>query len=171
MKTFNWIATSASLLAVAGISASVWAHSDTGTGTGEMRTPGMQGMHGMGGMHGGQGMRGMSGESSQQLGELKAALKLTAEQQPVWEKFEQLVGEQNAARRQMRESMHSGSGDHSALRNTMIAWQKEAFAQRSAARQALYAVLTAEQRVEADRYIGPGQALAGIGRQGSGHRH
>lgn len=71
----------------------------------------------------------------------------------------------------MQGSMHSGSGDHQAMHTTMMAWQKEAFAQRSAARQALYDVLTAEQRKDADRYLDRGQTLAGVGRQGSGHRH
>jgi LTXXQ motif family protein len=132
--------------------------------------------HGMGHGMGGHGMRGhgmggqgMHGSVSQRgLDALKAELKLTAAQQSVFEKYVAIVKTQSEARQGMHEKMHAGSADHHAMHDTMREYNRQAAVERAAVRKEVYDVLTAEQRVIADRYLGDSRMAMG-GRHG--HRH
>lgn len=181
-------ATSASLVAL-GIAAAAFGHGGGGPRTGEGACPagheehcgaaqgggrsghgmgghGMSG-HGMGGHgEGGHGMRG--GMSLAGLDTVKAELKLTAEQQPVFEKYAALVKTQAEARKRMHDGMHSGSADHHARHDTMQAYNRQAAIELTAVRKELYDVLTPEQRAIADRNLGNSSMAMGGGR---GHRH
>ncbi len=119
-----------------------------------------QGMGGHGG--GGHGMRG--GMSLAGLDTVKAELKLTAEQQPEFEKYADLVKTQAEARQRMHEGMHSGSADHHAMHDTMRAYNRQAAIELSAVRKALFDVLTPEQRAIADRNLGNSSMAMGGGR-------
>ncbi len=119
-----------------------------------------QGMGGHGG--GGHGMRG--GMSLAGLDTVKAELKLTAEQQPEFEKYADLVKTQAEARQRMHEGMHSGSADHHAMHDTMRAYNRQAAIELTAVRKALFDVLTPEQRAIADRNLGNSSMAMGGGR-------
>ncbi len=118
-----------------------------------------QGMGGHGG--GGHGMRGSMSPGG--LDTVKAELKLTAEQQPVFETYAALVKTQAEARKRMHEGMHSGSADHHAMHDTMQAYNRQAAIELTAVRKALFDVLTPEQRAIADRNLGNSSMAMGGG--------
>ena len=98
-------------------------------------------------MSGGQAMH----NPQQHLQEMKTSLKLTTEQQPVWDAFEKAALTQMKSMQGMRESMqgmHGGPGsgenmaDHMAQMEARFAGMKKVHA----ARQALFDVLTDEQK-------------------------
>jgi Spy/CpxP family protein refolding chaperone len=95
------------------------------------------------------------------LATVKTELKITAAQEPAWEKFEGVVRQQAGARQAMRSTMQgrmqdpkaAASGDHAAQRESMMKLREGKRAERDAARQALYAVLTPEQKTLADQKL------------------
>ncbi len=159
MKTSTKIiATVAATLAL-GAGGLVFAHQGQG-GMGNMG-PGM-GMQGGG--HG--GMRGAEGDAdiTARLATVKNELKITTAQEPAWQKFEGVVRQQADARRAMRSTMQArmqdpnaaASIDHAAQRDSMMKLREGNRAERDAARQALYAVLTPEQKTLADQKLSAG---------------
>jgi Spy/CpxP family protein refolding chaperone len=121
------------------------------------------------GMHGGGhgGMRGAesAADVTARLATVKIELKITAAQEPAWQKFEGVVRQQADARQAMRSTMqarmqdpNAAAGvDHAAQRESMMTLREGNRAERDAARQALYAVLTPEQRTLADQKLSAGQ--------------
>jgi hypothetical protein len=115
----------------------VFAHQGMGMGQGMQQGQGMgPGMMGHGPAMGpGMGMGRMAGvdpaQHATRMAEFKAALKITAEQEPAWSKFEATMRQQAEARQ--RETM------------------QKLHAERDAARAELFAVLTPEQKALADR--------------------
>ena len=99
------------------------------------------------------------------LATVKTELKITAAQEPAWEKFEGVVRQQAGARQAMRSTMQgrmqdpkaAASGDHAAQRESMMKLREGKRAERDAARQALYAVLTPEQKTLADQKLNADQ--------------
>lgn len=169
----KWVVGGA-LVGALGVMAAAWAHGGPGGaeqgghgmrghggGQGMGMQHGMAGMGGMGGMHG-MGMHG--GAAS--LEATKDALKLSAEQLPSWEKYAASVNRQAEARERMRSAMHSGTVEHGAMHETMAAFRREAAKEIAQAREALIAVLSAEQR-QVFEQPRPGRSMA----QGGGHRH
>lgn len=132
------------------------------------------GMGMQGGSHG--GMRGAesAADVTDRLATVKTELKITAAQEPAWQKFEGVVRQQADARQAMRSSMQArmqdpkaaDSVDHAAQRESMVKLRDGNRAERDAARQALYAVLTPEQKTLADQKLG-----AGHGQRKEMHKH
>lgn len=138
------------------------------------------GMHGgaQGGMRGGMGggMRGAGepADATARLAATRAELKITSDQEPAWQAFEAVVRQQAEARQALRSGMQArkqdpaaaASVDRAAMRETMHKFRESEQAAREQARQALYAVLSPEQKVLADQRLG-----AGHGQHKGGHRH
>lgn len=104
-----------------------------------------QGGH-AGGMHGGQGME-------QRLTTLKSELKLTSQQEPAWQKFEQAVKAQQTGHGQGHGAMQPGADPM----QSRIAWMEQRLAGMKTvakAQQDLYKVLTPEQKSVADSFFG-----------------
>jgi len=142
-----------------------------GTGPGAWRMgmhqggmgPGMGGMGGMGGMAGGN-------VATANLDQLKVQLAITAEQETAWQAFAKQASEQSKHMQAMHVE-HRQATDLSAP--AMMSLRVGAMTQRLAGMQAmstaltdLYAVLTPQQRITADRLMGH----RGPGGQGM-HRH
>lgn len=136
-----------------------FAHQGMGMGMGMQPGQGMgPGMMGHGPAMGpGMGMGRMAGgdpaQHATRMAEFKAALKITAEQEPAWSKFEATMRQQAEARQTLRATMQAqmkdgkAPADMSAQRETM----QKLHAERDAARAELFAVLTPEQKALADR--------------------
>ncbi|OGB07987.1 MAG: hypothetical protein A3E25_01720 [Burkholderiales bacterium RIFCSPHIGHO2_12_FULL_69_20] len=149
----------------------VFAHQGMGMGQGMQQGQGMgPGMMGHGPAMGpGMGMGRMAGgdpaQHATRMAEFKTALKITAEQEPAWTKFEATMRQQAEARQALRTTMQAQMkdgkmpADMSAQREAM----QKLRAERDAARTELFAMLTPEQKALADRQ--------GQGRHGRhGHR-
>lgn len=123
--------------------------------------PGMGKGMGMGpGLHGQQA----GVPAANQLADVKATLKITAEQETAWNSYAAVVSRQVDARNNMHEKMQAQFADpkatlpdRSAMQETMFKFRQEMQAQRTAALKDLYAVLTPEQKTLAD------QNLSGMG--------
>jgi hypothetical protein len=166
--TTRFIALTAAVLAL-GTSGLVMAHQGkgdagcTGAGTGHQ---------GMGMQHGGPGgMRGASAaDVASRLATVKTELGITAAQEPAWQTFETVARQHAEARQAMRSAMqarmqdpNAAAGvDHAAQREAMMKQRESHKAEGEAARRALYAVLTPEQKAIADRQLGagPGHRMA-----------
>jgi Spy/CpxP family protein refolding chaperone len=152
-------------LAVAG---AVFAHPGFGMGFGGMG-PGMGGMgHGMGfgGMGRGMGMGpagyDMAAAAAGYAAQMKVQLKITPEQEKAWKAYEDVVTQQAGAMQAQRDQFHAqaqnvqpgaANPDFAAHRQAMFALRESNLAANSAALKDLYAVLTPEQRVLADRNL------------------
>ena len=112
---------------------------------------------GMGMQHGGHGgMRGAENAADvrARLATVKTELKITAAQEPAWQKFEGVVSQQADARQAMRSTMQArmqdpkaaASVDHAAQRESMMKLREGNRAERDAARQALYAELAPQAK-------------------------
>jgi hypothetical protein len=125
-----------------------------------------------GGTHGGKGggmgggMRGAGpADAAARLAATKAELKITAAQEPAWQAYEAVVRQQAESRQATRTAMQArmqdpaaAAGiDHAAMRETMHQQRESNQAARDQARQALYAVLSPEQKAVADQrlHFGP----------------
>lgn len=129
-----------------------------------------QGMGPGGGHRMGMGMSpGMQGpQTAASLGArmaaLKSELKITAAQEPAWDKYQALVLQQaetaqatrSAMQAQMQDPKAAGSVDHAAHFEAMAKVRNEHQAARTAARNELLAVLTTEQRALAEQWLGAG---------------
>jgi Spy/CpxP family protein refolding chaperone len=167
-------------LAVAGMA---FAHPGQGMGMGMGMGPGMgacvgadQGMghgHGMGpgggyrmGMGMGPGTRGPQTAASldTRLAEWKSELKISAAQEPAWNKYQALVLQQaqsaqaarSAMQAQMQDPKAAGSVDHAAQHQAMDKLRQERQAARTEARNELMALLTPEQRALVEQRLGAG---------------
>lgn len=190
-KTFLAAAALAAIFAAAG---AALAHPGYGPGAGPGMGPGMgYGMHG--GMHGGMGMGpgmgpGMHGgmgpgmgpmgrggwgpgtDIGARLADTKAALKITATQEAAWSAYADVVTRQAEARTNFRDKMRAQMADpkatlpdREAMRETMLKFGAEMQNQRATALKNLYAVLTPEQKAQADRtpWAFGGHAMGGRG--------
>jgi Spy/CpxP family protein refolding chaperone len=118
------------------------------------------------GMGMGPGMRGPQTAASldTRLGEWKSELKITAAQEPAWNKYQALVQQQaqsaQAARSAMQAQMHdpktAGTVDHAAQHQAMDKLRQEHQAARTEARNELLAVLTPEQKALFEQRPGAG---------------
>jgi Spy/CpxP family protein refolding chaperone len=157
----------ASLAAVSIVSAHPGGGYGMGFGQGMGPGIGMMGPgHGMGpgtGMGPGFGMGGMHGFDSPgvtaaRLGDLKATLKITPAQEPAWATYEAQVRQQVETRQTFHAAMWAqmqdpkATIDHSAQHEAM----GRLMAAQTEARNALYAVLTPEQKAVFDRPQGRG---------------
>lgn len=175
MKTSTQIISIAA--AVLALGASGFALAQAGQGAYGRMGSGM-GMHGGAQSGMGSGMRGAGqpAEAAARLAATKAELKITAEQEPAWQAFEAVVRQQAEARQAYRSTMQArmqdpaaAAGiDHTAQRETMMKLRESDQAARDQARQALYAVLSPEQKALADERLGAGP---GQGQRMGGHRH
>lgn len=147
-----------------------------GYGPGQGMGPGVMGP--------GMGMGRMQGPQTAaavvtRLGETKAALKITAEQDAAWAAYAAVVTRQADSRAnmhtQMQGKMHDPKAtvpDRAAWQETMAKFRLEMQTGRAAALKDLYAVLTPEQKALADQNLpgvrGPGMVGAMGGHMG-GH--
>jgi Spy/CpxP family protein refolding chaperone len=140
-------------------------------GMGPGMRPGMPQGPGAGMQHGAMG--GMGGPASPaavatHLEQAKAALKITATQEPAWGKYSEVMTQQAQARAAMRTEMQARMNEPKALsaeettarREAMSKLRVEHQAARATAYKELYAVLTPEQRTIADQQL---QARRGEG--------
>jgi hypothetical protein len=137
-----------------------------GAGPGAGYGPMMGGM-GWGGRMGGGGMMNPATAEARLEG-VKSALTITAEQENAWNAYAGVVKTQAETRAKFREQMFAADpAARAELQSQHFAANAEAAKSLATARDGLYAVLTAEQRVIADRVIGfPGFAR-GYGPRGS----
>ena len=128
----------------------------------------MMGGMGWGGRMGGGGMMDPAAAEAR-LESVKGALKITAEQESAWNAYAGAVKAQAETRAKFREQMAATDpAARTELQSQHFAANAEAAKSLAAARDGLYAVLTAEQKVIADRVIGfPGFARRGVVAPGS----
>lgn len=133
-----------------------------------------------GGMRGGMQGAGAMGDPSAQLAAAKAELKITAAQEEAWQAFEKVALEQAQARQATRTAMlaqmqarqqdpnAAANFDHAAQRESMLKARETHQAALDTARQALFAVLTPEQKALAEQRL---QSRQGADRGARMHRH
>lgn len=119
------------------------------------------------GMPGAQRMGGadMPARASAHLAALKAELKITETQEVAWQQYETVVRQQAESMQAFRTAMQarmadpkaSAEVDPQAQHDAMLKLHESNLAARETARQALYAVLTPEQKTVAEQWIGVGQ--------------
>jgi Spy/CpxP family protein refolding chaperone len=130
--------------------------------------PGPGGCAHQGGMRGGMG-GGMAGadiaaRATARLAELKTELKITTAQEPAWQQYEAVVRQQADSMQALRKGMQARMQDPKAMaefdpqaqRESMLKLHESNQATRDSARQALYAVLTPEQKALADERLRAG---------------
>ena len=127
-----------------------------------------QGMGRHQGGPGGQRGAGNPADVAARLAAAKTTLAITAAQEPAWQAFEGVARQHAEARQAMRSTMQgqAASADHAAQREAMMKQREAHRAESEAARQALYAVLTPEQKAIADKQLG-----ARHGHRMAMHRH
>lgn len=178
MKTSTKIIAAAAAAVALGAGGLVFAQQGQGH-MGRMGQGGQMGQMGAGmGMQGGGhgGMRGTesAADVTARLATVKSELKITAAQETAWQKFEGVVRQQADTRQAMRGAMQArmqdpksaAEVDHAAQRESMMKLREASQAERDAARQALYAVLSPEQKALADQKLAAGQ-----GQRKGMHKH
>jgi LTXXQ motif family protein len=91
------------------------------------------------------------------LSDLKALLKITATQESAWQAYTAAAKQQAAGMQAMRAQMQQGTGtapERMGQRATIMQQRTQAMATMTSAFNALYAVLTPEQRTVADQHFG-----------------
>lgn len=158
-------------------------HGAQGHMGGGMGMHGGMGMGKHGGAHGGMGGNmhggGQAGDVATSLAATKTELKITAAQEPAWQAFETVVRQQADARQALRSSMQArmqdpaaaAKIDHTAQRETMHKLHETNQAAQEKAREALYAVLSPEQKQLADQRLGGAHGQGMGGQRMGGHRH
>lgn len=160
---------------ILGTAAFAWAQPGSGCdGTGPK---GMQGMHGMRGMDGKSGMMksGMkfdpAARADQHLTRLKAELKPTAQQEPLWTAFAEKVKAQSGSGMQaMQATMQNDKLTAPERMAAMNATMKNRLASHEAVSDAftrLYASLTPEQKQVADQQMSRMGQMERGGRRGA----
>ncbi|HSD40557.1 MAG TPA: Spy/CpxP family protein refolding chaperone [Burkholderiales bacterium] len=139
-----------------------------GAGPGAGYGPRMGGMGWGGRMGGGGGMMNLAAAEARLEG-VKSALKITAEQESTWNAYAGVVKAQAETRAKFREQMAATDpAARAELQSQHFAANAEAAKSLATARDGLYSVLSAEQKVIADRVIGyPGIARRGAVAPGS----
>ncbi len=173
MKTSSRILSIATAALTLGAGGFAYGHGGQGANN---HMGGGMGMHQGMGSGAGHGMHhaGPSADAATQLAATKAELKITAAQEAAWQAFETVVLQQASARQALRAGLQArmqdpaaaASVDHQAQREAMQKLRQNEQAARDQARQALYAVLSPEQKALADQRLGAGQ-----GKHKGGHRH
>jgi hypothetical protein len=131
-----------------------------GGGAGMMGSSGA-GMMGGGMMGGGMGMAAaMAGHVEGRLAFLKAELKITDAQMPLWDKFATAVRDNSKAISEVVEDQRTAAAtarlpDRLALREKLLRAQLAAVQRLKAAADPLYAALSPEQKKTADELSGP----------------
>jgi hypothetical protein len=181
MKTSTKIIATAAAAIALGAGGLVFAQQGQGHmgNMGRMGQGGQMGQMGAGmGMQGGGhgGMRGAesTADVAARLATVKAELKITTAQEAAWQKFEGVVRQQADTRQAMRGAMQArmqdpkaaAEVDHAAQRESMMKLREASQAERDAARQALYAVLSPEQKALLDQKLAVGQ-----GQRKGMHKH
>src|SRR5579875_1886873 len=122
---------------------------------------GMMGSSGAGMMGGGMGMAAaMAGHVEGRLAFLKAELKITDAQMPLWDKFATAVRDNSKAISEVVEDQRTAAAtarlpDRLALREKLLRAQLAAVQRLKAAADPLYAALSPEQKKTADELSGP----------------
>ena len=178
MKTSTKIIATAAAAIALGAGGLVFAQQGQGH-MGNMGRMGQGGRMGAGmGMQGGGhgGMRGAesTADVAARLAAVKAELKITTAQEAAWQKFEGVVRQQADTRQAMRGAMQArmhdpkaaAEVDHAAQRESMMKLREASQAERDAPRQALYALLSPEQKALADQKLAVGQ-----GQRKGMHKH
>lgn len=181
MKTSTKLLTLAAAALALGAGGLVFAQAGQGPYGGMGMHQGM-GMHdgAQGGMRSGMGagMRGAGqpADAAARLAAAKTELKITAAQEPAWQAFETVVRQQAEARLALRTAQQArlqdpaaaATIDHAAQREAMLKLRDSDQAARDTARQALYAVLSPEQKALADQRMGagPGHRMGAFRRAG-----
>jgi hypothetical protein len=131
------------------MAAGQWQGMGMGPGVGQ----GMGMGPGMGMRHEMQGLD-TTAAATTRLASLKAELKITAAQEPAWQRYQTLVLQQAEAGQAMRSAMQAqmqdpkaaADFDFAARRESMLKLREAHQAERTAARDELFAVLTPEQK-------------------------
>ena len=113
--------------------------------------------HGMGPGHGRMGNVDPAAMADTRLADLKAQLKITAEQDTAWQTFANAVKEQASGMQALRAQMQAGSAtapERMAQRASVMQQRTEAMTTMTKAFDALYGVLTPEQKTIADQHFG-----------------
>lgn len=113
--------------------------------------------HGMGPGHGAMANVDPSTMVDSRLADLKAQLKITAEQDSAWRAFADAAKQQASGMQALRAQMQAGSGtapERMAQRASAMQQRAAGMATIAKAFDALYGVLTPEQRTLADQHFG-----------------
>lgn len=151
MKAFPSVVTG--LVAGVALAASVVTVAQPFGGMGPGFGPGM----GMGPGHGPMANVDPATMAESRLADMKSLLKITASQETAWQAFASASKQQAASMQAMRKEMWESGGnaaDRMALRTTMMQQRSDGMAAVSSAFNALYAVLTPEQKAIADQSFG-----------------
>ena len=136
-------------------------------GMGHGYGPGM----GMGPGHGPMAGVDPAAMADARLSDLKARLKVNASQEAAWQAFATQSKAQAASMQAMRAQMQQDTGaapERMALHKTMMQQRAAGMATMTNAFEALYAVLTPEQKAIADQNVGTmGPCGMGLGRRAS----
>ena len=126
---------------------------------------------GMGHDHGTMDQADRSARVESHLSDMKAQLKITAAQEPVWQAFTAAAKQRAADMQAMHARMQQDSGnaaDRMAQHSAAMQQRGAAMAAMSNAFNTLYAALTPEQKAIADQSFGK---MEHRGKKGQGHRH
>ena len=113
--------------------------------------------HGMGPGHGSMANVDPAARAESRLGDLKAQLKITTTQEPAWQTFADAAKQQATGMQAMHARVQAGSGtapERMAQLASAMQQRAEGMATMSKALDALYAVLTPEQKAIADQNAG-----------------
>lgn len=140
------------LVAATGLATAFVATAQPGPGFG----PGMMGMRG--GPMFASANSGMGNFPQERIAQLKLKLAITPEQQPAWDAFAAKAGEQARSMESMRKEMSASTApEKMKQRQQFMAERQKSMASMSEAFDALYAVLTPQQREFFDQAYGPMQ--------------
>ena len=112
---------------------------------------------GMGPGHGPMANVDPAARADARLADLKTQLKITAEQDTAWQTFANAVKEQASGMQALRAQMQAGSAtapERMAQRASAMQQRTEAMTTMTKAFDALYGVLTPEQKTIADQHFG-----------------
>jgi len=113
--------------------------------------------HGMGPGHGPMANVDPAARADARLADLKAQLKITAEQDTAWQTFANAVKEQASGMQALRAQMQAGSAtapERMAQRASVMQQRAAGMTTMTKAFDALYGVLTPEQKTIADQHFG-----------------
>jgi len=143
----------AGIVAAVALALAATAYAQPSGGMGHGFGPGM----GMGPGHGPMAGGDPSVMIDSRLGDLKARLQITAAQEAAWQAFAAQAKQQAAGMQAMRTQMQHDTGtapERMAHRSTAMQQRGAAMATMATAFNALYAVLTPEQKAVADQNYG-----------------
>lgn len=168
MKTIHTVVVGAVAGVVLAVAAATYAQpfGGTGPGFGPGFGPGMR--MGMGLGHGPIGAADAAALIDARLGEFKAQLSINSSQEGAWQAFTAAAKQQAEGMQALRTQMQQGTGTPSEfmVQRAQIMQQRAAgMTTMTNAFNALYAVLTPEQKAIADQHFGMGSHGRGFGRR------